>query len=71
MEKRFMPREIAMLDALVPSLFLVFLASVGFQVVLDRVLGWYGVYRYIWHPPLFRLSCFICIFGVSGLQVLR
>jgi protein AaeX len=66
-----MPREIAMLDAMVPSLFLVFLASVALQTALDRVLGWCGVYQYVWHPPLFRLSCFVCIFGVSGLLVLR
>jgi len=66
-----MPREIAMLDALIPSLFLVFLASVVLQTLLDRVLAWCGVYRHVWHPPLFRLSCFVCIFGVSGLMTLR
>jgi len=66
-----MPREIALLDALVPSVFLVFLASVVLQVALDKVLGRCGVYRYVWHPPLFRLSCFVCIFGICGLLVLR
>ena len=66
-----MPREIGLLDALVPSLFLAFLASVVLQTLLDRIMGWCGVYRHVWHPPLFRLSCFVCIFGVCGLLVLR
>jgi hypothetical protein len=66
-----MPREFALLDALVPTLFLAFLASVVFQTVLDRIMGRYGVYRYVWHPPLFRFSVFVCIFGVCGLLILR
>lgn len=66
-----MPREIAILDALVPNLLPVFFISVLVQVVLDRVLALCGVYRHVWHPPLFRLSCFVCIFGVLGMLVLR
>ena len=66
-----MPREIALLDALLPSLFTVFLLSVVLHTVLDKALGWCGVYRYVWHPPLFRFSCFVCIFGAGGLLVLR
>lgn len=63
--------EISLLDALVPSLLPVFLLSICIQVALDRVMAWCGVYRYVWHPPLFRLSCFVCIFGVLGMLVLR
>lgn len=66
-----MPREFALLDALVPTLFLAFLASVVFQTLLDRIMGRCGVYRHVWHPPLFRLSVFVCIFGVCGLLILR
>lgn len=66
-----MPREIALLDALVPCIFLVFLLSVVLEVALDKGLGRCGVYRYVWHPPLFRLSCFVCIFGICGLLALR
>ncbi|MBU5613909.1 DUF1656 domain-containing protein [Geomonas sp. Red51] len=66
-----MPREIAILDALVPNLLPVFLASVVVHVVLDRVMAWCGVYRHVWHPPLFRLSCFVCMFSACGLLVLR
>jgi len=66
-----MPREFALLDALVPTLFLTFLASVVLQALLDRIMGRYGVYRHVWHPPLFRLSVFFCIFGACGLVALR
>jgi protein AaeX len=66
-----MPREIALLDALVPTLFLAFVASVLVQVVLDRLFGVWGLYRHVWHPPLFRLSIFVCIFAVSGALCLR
>ncbi len=66
-----MQREIAMLDALVPNLLPVFLLSVVLYAALDNVLVWCGVYRHVWHPPLFRFSCFVCIFGVGGLLVMR
>ncbi|MCM0084368.1 DUF1656 domain-containing protein [Geomonas sp. Red32] len=66
-----MPREFSLLDALMPTMFLAFLASVVVQVLLDRILGWCGLYRHVWHPPLFRVSVFACIFGVFGLFVLR
>jgi len=66
-----MPRELALFDALVPSLLPVFLVSITGQLVLDRIMAWSGVYRHVWHPPLFRLSCFVCIFSVCGLLVLR
>jgi hypothetical protein len=66
-----MPREFALLDALVPTLFLVFLTSVLLQTLLDRIIGPLGIYRHVWHPPLFRLSVFFCIFGACGLLALR
>jgi len=66
-----MPHEVALFDLLLPSLFLAFVASAVLQVLVDRLLGWSGVYGRIWHPPLFRLSIFICIFGVIGLLMLR
>ena len=66
-----MPREIALLDALVPTLFLAFLASIVCQAVLDRIMGGCGLYRHVWHPPLFRLSVFVCIFCGCGLAIIR
>jgi hypothetical protein len=65
-----MPREFALLDALVPTLLLTFIVSFALQAVLDKVFGKLGVYRYVWHPPLFRVSVFVCIFGTLGLLTL-
>lgn len=70
-EEPCMMREIPILDALVPSLLLVFLLSIVIQVILDRIMGRLGVYRHVWHPPLFRLCLFICTFGALGPVVLR
>jgi len=66
-----MLREFALLDALVPTLFLAFLASIVCQALLDRIMGRCGVYRHVWHPPLFRLSIFVCIFCGCGLLVIH
>jgi protein AaeX len=66
-----MPREFALLDALVPSLLLAFLLSIVLQVILDAIFGRVGLYRHIWHPSLFRVSVFVCVFGILGLLVLR
>jgi hypothetical protein len=66
-----MPREIAFFDALVPSLLLVFLASLLLQWGLDWLVGRFGVYRHVWHPPLFRLALFVCLFGGLGLLAMR
>jgi protein AaeX len=66
-----MPREITFLDALLPSLVLVLLASVVIHVTLDRLLGRCCLYRYVWHPALFRLSVFVCIFAGCGIYILK
>jgi hypothetical protein len=66
-----MPRELAFLDALVPGLLLVFLASLLLQWGLDWLVGRYGFYRHVWHPPLVRLALFVCLFGGLGLWAMR
>ncbi|MEO7064562.1 MAG: DUF1656 domain-containing protein [Dokdonella sp.] len=66
-----MPREIALFDALLPTLFLVFLASLLLQAAIDWLVGRFGFYRNVWHPPLFRLAVFVCVFCGLGLLVTR
>jgi steroid 5-alpha reductase family enzyme len=34
---------------------------------LDAVAGRRGWYRYVWHPSLFRIAVFTCLFGGLGL----
>ncbi|GAB3779562.1 DUF1656 domain-containing protein [Dyella agri] len=62
-----MPGEIAIYGVLVPGLLPIFLGSLLLMVLLDVLIGRYGLYRYVWHPPLFRLALFGCLFGLAGL----
>lgn len=66
-----MPLEIAMFDALVPTLLPIFLLSLLLQAGLDWLFGRFGLYRHVWHPPLFRLALFACVFGGLGLLAAR
>ena len=62
-----MPREIALTDALVPSILLAYLGCLLVLSVIDTIVGRYGLYRYVWHPSLFRVALFFCLFGAVGL----
>ena len=62
-----MPREIALADALVPSILLVYLGCLLVLWLIDTIGGRYGLYRYVWHPSLFRVAVFFVLFGAVGL----
>jgi protein AaeX len=64
-----MPREIALLDALVPTLLFAFLAAGCASLALDWLLTRHGLYRHIWYPALFRLALFVCLFAAGGLWI--
>lgn len=62
-----MPRELAIGDALVPGVLVLFLGALALLWLLDWLAGRYGLYRFVWHPPLFRLAAFVCLFGAFAL----
>ncbi|RDS86231.1 DUF1656 domain-containing protein [Dyella psychrodurans] len=62
-----MPREIAFGDALIPGLLVWFVVSLGLLLLIDVVIGRFGLYRFVWHPSLFRIALFVCIFGSLAL----
>ncbi len=64
-----MPREIALLDALVPTLLPVFVLAGCAWLALDWLLTRHGLYRYLWYPALFRLAAFGCMFAAGGLWI--
>ncbi len=66
-----MPGEISLFGVLVPGLLLVFVLSLLLQWGVDWVIGRFGLYRYVWHPSLFRIALFACIFGGIGLLSMR
>lgn len=65
------PREIALSDVLVPGLLPIFVGCLLLLWLLDSVIGRYGLYRFVWHPPLFRLALFAGLFGLAGLLLLH
>lgn len=62
-----MPREIAFGDALVPGLLVLFILALLAIWLLDSLAGRFGLYRFVWHPPLFRVAIFVCVFGAFAL----
>ena len=66
-----MPRDVAVFDAYVPAIVLLFIAGAALTWVLDRVIAHTGLYRVVWHPSLFRASLLVCVCGVLGLAVYR
>jgi hypothetical protein len=62
-----MPREIALGDTLVPGLLVVLVLSLIPLWLIDWVSGRFGLYRLVWHPPLFRLGLFVAVYGGMAL----
>ncbi len=62
-----MPREIALFSVLMPSLLPVFLACGVLYWIFDHLLARAGMYRLVWHPALFRVALFACLFSGIGL----
>jgi protein AaeX len=62
-----MPREIAIGTLLMPSLLPILLGCVLVFVALDLLISRLGVYRFVWHPALFRASLFTVLFCIAGL----
>lgn len=66
-----MPRELVMFGAFVPALVPLFAMSIALMWGIDHVAGHVGLYRYVWHPALFRPALFACVFGTLGLVAIR
>lgn len=62
-----MPLEISLADALVPGILLVYAGCLLVLWGIDTLAGRYGLYRYVWHPSLFRVAVFFVLFGAAGL----
>ena len=66
-----MPREIELFGLYAPTLLVIFLAAAALQWLLSGLLARLGLFSVLWHPPLFRLSLFVCLFGGAALLVYR
>ena len=50
---------------------LIFSLEMSKEQLVDRLLAMSGLYRFVWHPALFRASLLVCICGLLGLAVYR
>ena len=66
-----MPREIAIFDAYMPTVVLMFAIGTLATWAVDRLLAYTGLYRFVWHPSLFLASLLVCICGGLSLTVYR
>lgn len=64
-----LPREFAFHGVYMPTLTVLFILAALVCWGLDRVLASCGVYRFTWHPALFRVCLFVCLFGGFSLSV--
>lgn len=54
-----------------PPLAMIFAASFFLMWLIDLIVAPTGVYRFVWHPSLFRASLFACVFGGAALCFYR
>ncbi|HKR44865.1 MAG TPA: DUF1656 domain-containing protein [Paraburkholderia sp.] len=66
-----MPRDVALLDAYIPAIVLLFMLGAAITWVLDTVLARTGLYRIVWHPSLFRASLLVVVCCALGLAFYR
>lgn len=63
--------EIDLFGVLFPPLLVWVLVALAFSTVLRRLLGWAGLYRHVWHRPLFDLCLLVILTGLISLGATR
>ncbi|MBU9589654.1 DUF1656 domain-containing protein [Burkholderia multivorans] len=59
--------EVSFASLLIPGLLPTFIGcGVAFWII-DRAIARSGLYQHVWHPALFRVSMFMCLFCCTGL----
>ena len=66
-----MPAEVPVFGFFAPILLGVLIVSIVLFIVLDLILARLRVYRFAWHPSLFRVALFISLFCALSLLVQR
>jgi protein AaeX len=66
-----LPVDVDLFGFFAPVLLLVLAGCVIFYIFLDLLLARLGVYRFAWHPGLFRVALFIALFCGTSLFFYR
>lgn len=64
-----MPREFALGDIYFPTLLLIFVVTIVLNWALSWLLARLGLSRLVWHPALFHLALFVCLFASIALFI--
>ena len=64
-----MPLDIVLFGVQMPTLLPIFVFALIFQVLFHRVMSDLGLYNYVWHPGLFRIALFVCLFVLPCLFI--
>lgn len=64
-----LPRELAFQGVYFPTLTLLAAVAAVICWTLDRLFAAMGIYNFSWHPALFRVSLYVCLFGSLSLMV--
>lgn len=65
-----LPAEISIAGVYVPGLLVLAVLLLSAAWAVDALAGRAGLYRYAWHPPLFRLALYVAVFAACGLLLL-
>ncbi len=66
-----LPPEVSIGGVYAPGLLILAVAVFVLFWILDGLAGRIGLYRHAWHPALFRLALYVCVFGLLGLTLLN
>ncbi len=47
------------------------LIALAICAVIRKLIGWFGLYRFVWHRPLFDLSLLVIVIGVVAAVALH
>jgi hypothetical protein len=67
LKERNVPGEIEFFSLLLPGLLPILAVCAASFVVIDLFLAKLGLYRYTWHPSLFRVALFAAMFSGASL----
>lgn len=60
--------DIDIYGVFLPALLVYAVLAFGVSLVLRRLIAWAGLYRFVWHRPLFDLALTItCLGGIVAL----
>lgn len=60
-----MTHQLDIYGVFVPTFAVVALASFGLSRIASRLLARAGLYRFVWHRPLFDLALYVTVLGAT------